>query len=371
MPSSEEDGTAAAAEQLGSMSLGESVERKAEPDTKPAKLFCSACGKESDTAHKCMNCECVWYCDKDCQMEHRREHRKECQSIEAELDRRRGKLDLGEEVDLGPLPDLAPREECPICMCVLPLSIDLHEYSFCCGKTLCRACDYWHEKKNEEMAAEVGQTPSPLTCAFCRTAVPRSNEGYLVQLRKRVEQKDPFALYCMAMVYGIGQFGLSVDVAKCAELLRESAALGFPVAQFNLGMRDINENKEEGLRHLEAAADGGDVISRYYLGIMLHIDGDAEGGHLGGTRHNVGCYDSKNGNYVAAMRHYRLAASRGYKPAMSDIIGCFEEGVLRHGDLAETLQNFYLARSELRNDDRDRYIEHLKEIGKYNEDWTV
>ncbi len=273
--------------------------------------------------------------------------------FKAELDRRGGELDLGKEEDLGPPPDLSPREDCPICMCVLPLSLELLGFSYCCGQTLCRACDYWHEKKNEELAAELGQTPSPLTCAFCRTTVARSDEERLAQLRKRIEQKDPGALYDMAMAYHIGQYGLSVDDAKCVELLRESGDLGFPSAQFDLAMRydngrGLEQNKEEGLRYLEAAADGGDVISRYYLGVFLHNDRD-----------------------FAAMRHYRLAASRGYKPSMDEIIGCFEGGVLHHKDLAETLQNFYRARSELRSDDRDEYIEHLKEIGKYKEEWTV
>mmetsp|Transcript_4152 Transcript_4152/g.11757 ORF Transcript_4152/g.11757 Transcript_4152/m.11757 type:complete len:206 (-) Transcript_4152:585-1202(-) len=69
-----EDETAAAAQQLGSLSLGESAERKDDnndnkPNTKseaPTK-FCSACGKKSDALKQCMACKCVWYCDKECQ----------------------------------------------------------------------------------------------------------------------------------------------------------------------------------------------------------------------------------------------------------------------------------------------------------------
>ena len=48
---------------------------------------------------------------------------------------------------------------------------------------------------------------------------------------------------------------------------------------------------------------------------------------------------------------------------MISLIARFEDGLLRHGDLAETMQAFYLARAEMKSKDRDRYIIHLKETG--------
>ena len=106
MASSNEEGTvAAAAEQLGSLSLGVSAERKendsknnedAEEHGTPTKL-CSACGKKSDALMKCRACKCVWYCGKECQNKHWKEHKKECKLIKKELDKRGGKLDLGTE----------------------------------------------------------------------------------------------------------------------------------------------------------------------------------------------------------------------------------------------------------------------------------
>ena len=90
MTSAKEDGTAAAAEQLGSMSLGTAAERKdndaAEPNaenrtTTPTEKLCSACGKTSDAVKKCTACKCVWYCDTMCQKKRRKEHIKECKRI--------------------------------------------------------------------------------------------------------------------------------------------------------------------------------------------------------------------------------------------------------------------------------------------------
>ena len=50
----------------------------------------------------------------------------------------------------------------------------------------------------------------------------------MTQLRKRVKLGDPKALCDYGLYYGDGDFGLPVDQTKCIELLRQSAALGFP-----------------------------------------------------------------------------------------------------------------------------------------------
>ena len=172
-------------------------------------------------------------------------------------------------------------------------------------------------------------------------------------LRKRVELKDPEALFSIAMVYGLGRCGLPVDQAKCIELLRESADLGFPGAQYNLGKYHYNgtmgleQNEEEALKYYKEAAEGGHVQARY----------------------NLGCAESSNGDRVAAMRHWRLSASGGFRKSMTNLVIYFEVGMLRHADLAETTQAFYRARAEMKSDDRDQYIKHLKETGEYNEEY--
>ena len=327
MASSEEDGAAAAAEQLGSVSLG---------DTEPpanigaATKLCSACGTESDTAEKCNECECVWYCDKDCKDGHRKEHEKECELIKTVIDQRGGKLDIGTEVDVGPLGKLPPQEECPICMHVLPYDPDLRSYATCCGKTLCLDCDLQH-RQHQTTSGERA------TCAFCREPILTSDEEVLARYRKRAELKDPIALYEMAFNYGYGYYGVPVDHAKFIDLLRESAGLGYSFAHLQLGIYHncgdidvvdvgLEQNEEEALKHWKKAAEGGDLMAWRALGVMEH----------------------NKGNRDAAMRHWRLAASRGHRKSMECLIeNYFEDGLLQHGDLAETLQAFYLARSEM------------------------
>jgi hypothetical protein len=313
--------------------------------------LCSACGEKSDALKKCRNCKCVWYCDKECQNKHWKEHKKECRPIKKVLEERGGKLNIGTEVDIGPLEKLPPREECPICMRLLPLNAELQTASECCGKTLCKGCDHQHQMKSRENAAERGQRPTPPTCPFCRDPMPESDEGTLVLLRKRAEQKDPNALRNIAMDYGHGNRGLPVDQAKCIDLLRQSAGLGHPGAQFNLGYyhytgtMGLERNREKGLQYYKEAAEGGHITARHNLGYAIAMDA--------------------NGDPVSAMRHLRLAASGGYRKSMKILIRCFEHEFLYHGDLAETLQAMYLARAEMKSEDRDMYIAHLKSIGKF------
>ena len=364
MASSKQDGTAAAAEQLDSLSLGESMGMKdnetendedAEENDAAATTLCSACDMESDALKKCRNCKCVWYCDKECQNKHWKEHKKECKHIKKELDKRGGKLDVGTELDVGPLEELPPREECPICMRVLPIHASFHLYSICCGKTICCACDYKHGITAEKRAAERGQTEVQRTCAFCRKPMVYSDEEVLARLSKRVEIMDAVALHGLAMKYMNGTLGMSVDEAKCIDLLRKCASLGLPLAQYQLGCfyddgeMGLEQNKEEARKYLEKAAEGGYLLAR----------------------HNLGSAEGRNGNHVSAMRHLRLSASGGYKMSMETLILCFETGFLHHGDLAESIRAFYCARAEMKSKDRDQWVKYLKETGRYNEEYDM
>ena len=243
MKSSKGEGTVAAAEQLGSMSLGETAVERKDDDTEPnaengttLTKSCSACEKKSDTLKKCTACKCIWYCDKHCQKRHRSEHRHECKRIKKELEKRGGELEVGMELDVGPLGKLPPREECQICMRVLPNYESLHAYANCCGKTICGGCMLQHQKKTEEMNARKNaerarreQPPVPRTCAFCREPIPESDEELLAGARKRAERKDPHAMYIIAMGYCMGILGY--------QLMRRSALTSFanpPVLAVNM-----------------------------------------------------------------------------------------------------------------------------------------
>ena len=171
-------------------------------------------------------------------------------------------------------------------------------------------------------------------------------------MRKRIELKDPVAMFNIGMKYSYGGLGLPMDQAKCIDLLREAADLGGLDAQYQLGSfhrtggMGLEQNEVEALKYFRQAAEGGHLASRNNLG--------------SGEKEN-------NGEHVAAMRHWRLAASGGSMLSIANLLSSFRDGFLHHDDLAETLQAFYRSRAEMRSEDRDRYIEHLKMIGEYHD----
>jgi TPR repeat protein len=117
-----------------------------------------------------------------------------------------------------------------------------------------------------------------------------------------------------------------------------------------MGGMGLQKNEEEGIKYWEKAAESGDLNTRYNLGCAAK---------------------DKNRDFVAAVRHWRLSASGGYKLSMEILIKWFEYRLLRHADLAETLRVFYHARSEMKSEDRDEYIKYLKRTGKYEADCDV
>ena len=49
-----------------------------------ASDICAACGKEGDSLKACTACKLVKYCNRDCQIAHRKQHKKACKKRAAE-----------------------------------------------------------------------------------------------------------------------------------------------------------------------------------------------------------------------------------------------------------------------------------------------
>ena len=143
--------------------------------------------------------------------------------------------------------------------------------------------------------------------------------------------------------------------SECIALLRQSAGLGHPPAQCQLanfydnGEMGLEKSEEEALKYWKKAAEGGHAFAR----------------------HDLGCAEAGNDDVVAAMRNWRLSASAGFRASVEGVIECFEGGLLHHSDLSETLQAMYRSRGEMKSEDRDEYIEYLKKIGEYREEYDL
>lgn len=88
---------------------------------------------------------------------------------------------------------------------------------------------------------------------------------------------------------------------------------------YHNGEMGLEKNEEESMKAYKEAAKGGHILAQ----------------------HNLGAAKYANGEYVATMRHWRLSASGEYRNSMGALIDCFEEGLLQHRVLSETLQTFY------------------------------
>ena len=122
--------------------------------------FCANCGKgEGADLKACTACKMVKYCNRDCQIAHRPQHKKECKKRATEL--------YDEKLFKEP-----PRDECPICMLPPPLYDDNQAstgeaFQSCCGKRICNGCIV-------AMAVTGGKNGE--LCAYCRMPYENSDE---------------------------------------------------------------------------------------------------------------------------------------------------------------------------------------------------
>ena len=103
---------------------------------------CANCGKEGIHLNKCNKCKAATYCNAACKKKHRSKHKEACERRvaelhEEELERKRRAAELHEEALFNQPP---PKEDCPICMLLLPPLSTGYTYSSCCGKIICSGC---------------------------------------------------------------------------------------------------------------------------------------------------------------------------------------------------------------------------------------
>ena len=150
---------------------------------------------------------------------------------EEELERERRVAELHDEKLFKQPP---PREDCPICMILLPSSDTGSKYSACCGKVICGGCIHAVEKRDGGVRL----------CPFCRTPTPDTEE-IIEQMKKRMEVDDAVAIYEMGCCYSDGDCGLPQDRAKALELWHRAAELGNTASYHNIGMAYLNGNGVE------------------------------------------------------------------------------------------------------------------------------
>jgi hypothetical protein len=183
---------------------------------------CANCGKgeeSSDGLKACTACKLVKYCNRDCQIAHRPQHKKACKKRAAEL--------YDEKLFKQP----PPAEDCPICILPLPPLHTGFKYRSCCGKRICSGCIY---------AVKIRDGGVGL-CPFCRTPSPTSEE-LVEQYNKRAELGDDEAIRNLGCCYADGDYGLTQDRAKALELWHQAGELGNTKSYYSIGVAYSNGN---------------------------------------------------------------------------------------------------------------------------------
>ena len=284
-----------------------------------AILLCAKCGKGEESSgdlKACTACKLVKYCNRECQIAHRPQHKKMCKKRAAELH--------DEEL----FKEALPPEECPICMLPPPLYENSTGMTFhpCCGKTICDGCEY-----------AMAESGAKELCPFCRTPYAKSDKEEIIRLKKLMEKGNPNAYYQLAGYYDNGSCGLPQDLAKANELYLKAGELGHAGAYFNLGCSYKNGDgvavdKKKAKHYCELAAMNGSVMARL----------------------NLGCIEGRGGNHQRAFKHLILAACAGYKPSLDLLKDGYMDGLVTKEQYANTLREYQKSQDEMKSDARDK-----------------
>ena len=266
--------------------------------------ICASCGKEDNGSLRvCTACMMVKYCNRDCQIAHRSQHKKACKKRAAEL--------YDEKLFKEPPPR---DEDCPICFQPLPFDNGLSLFETCCGKNICLRC----------MSAmdETGGKNKDL-CPFCRTPSANSAEEEVGRTKKLADADNARAVNMLAGYYAQGILDLPHDWTRANELYQKAGELGHAEAYFNLGNsyrvgRGVRIDMKKATEYFELAAINGCVSAR----------------------HNLGYAELLAGNEHRAMKHYIIAASAGNKPSLNVVKKGFMNGVVTKEEYEQALRGY-------------------------------
>jgi len=258
----------------------------------------------------------VKYCNRDCQIAHRPQHKKACKKRAAELHDEK----LFKEVE----PD-----ECPICLLPMPISSDDTTIESCCGKRICNGCVY---------AMNMSEGGADL-CAFCRTPTIKSDEEEIERTKKLIDKGNVEAFLLLAGYYIHGSRGLAQDYQKAHDLMIKAGELGCASGYYNLGVaydegRGVEVNMKKAKYYWELAAMNGSV----------------------NARHNLGCIEGRSGNHHRAYKHYMIAAKAGDTPSLDYVKKGFMAmaGFVTKDEYANTLLAHQARQEEMKSDAREK-----------------
>ena len=308
---------------------------------------CAACGKgeeEGGEALKtCISCKMAKYCNRECQLKHRPQHKKACKQRAAEL----------HEIALFREPP--PNRECPICLLPMPHEAMTDTLHACCGQRICDGCTYGMIFKSNQgkTLQEILRIAKTQPCPFCRSPPP-SSEAVTEKIEKLATSGNADAYNQLAGDYCTGSNGLPQDMRKANELWLKAGELGCADAYYHLGIaytrgRSVEIDKKKAQYYYELAAMKGHAYARY----------------------NLGCIEKERStgsnilNIKRALKHLTISARAGHKMSMDRITENFilvQDSVSFFGDdhplskdnYESTLRSYQQRCDEMKSDTRDK-----------------
>ena len=171
------------------------------------------------------------------------------------------------------------KEDCPICMLLLPTLETGSLYYGCCGKVICAGC----------VCADVMRNIKDQKCPFCRTPAPTLDKVVVKQAKKRMKIGDAEAIRLLGCYYYHGRYGLPQNHAKALELWQRAAELRTALAYSSIGAtyydgNGVERDETKANHYFELGAMRGDVVAR----------------------HNLGAKEGRAGNMERALKHFMI-----------------------------------------------------------------
>ena len=243
---------------------------------------------------------------------------------------------------------LFPREECPICLVLLPHcstnAIHPYTHQVCCGKLLCFACYFEYNVTNNN------------ACALCRVPTPTSRQEIIQRGNARIILGDTEAMLVRGIELQRGLNGMDVDLTQAFELFVKGANAGnveclhevaLALLQDNLG---VNPDYQLGLEYLSLIAEEYKHPSaNLTLGTMSET-----------TARNNNCND----HYQMAINYYINAAEYGMELACTKLRGLYRDGFATKEEFMSSLRKYQSYVATVKTDKRDEVAKATNQ-GKY------
>lgn len=233
-------------------------------------------------------------------------------------------------------------EDCPVCMVPLPLDREESLYWTCCGKTICRACEFEQGRALELLNVKrinKDQPPLEPACAFCRASKLIEDEDVIRSYKEKARNGDAVAAHNLATFYTHGNYGVEINEAKALELLQYAANLGNRDSMvrlaivYHFGELGENESINKAKEYANEAINKGKVSAHTLLAVFQLGEGHIE----------------------LATRHWCLAAEAGEVESMKLLWDQFYRGELSKDQLERTLRRHKETLDEMNSEDRERW----------------